>query len=417
MKKRTATWKNLVPGGTDSNDVDNVAVRGQLSFDVSDNIQVLARGFYWNAGGLGTNARIVGNYPRFSLVGIIPIRPGVFGAPNLFPGIFQIVEGGAQPLSDDVLEVRHDHEGSQDHSIFGGVLEFSWDTDAFNFKSITSLIEDDSFIERDGDGSELPLFIRDASQVSRQFSQEVTLTSHTEGPLQWILGLYHYKEKVDDMRSITFLNVTRWALAAGRPPFTGAAFSDANDNNTKSSAAYGQLDYAFTDQLTATLGLRYTRDKKFGGNTGRLLIDPATNTPMRGFPQTWTYDYSWNEPTGKIGLRYDQSDNSMFYVSYSKGFKSGGANNDFGAEFGPESVYTLEIGSKNRVARRSAATQCRPVQFELQGHAGIYRGGHHHRHRQRREVVHPGIRIRSRRPDLGQFPAECVHRASRCGVR
>lgn len=348
-EKADGYLENLVPGGADSNDIDNVAVRGQLLFDVSDDIQMLARGFYWNAGGLGTNARVVGNYPRFSLVGIIPVRPGVFGAPNLFPGIFSIVEGGALPLPDDVHQLRHDHEGSRDHSIFGGSLELSWDSSAFNFKSITSLIEDDSFIERDGDGSELPLFNRDARQVSKQFSQEVTLTSHGDGRLQWILGLYHYKEKVDDLRSITFQNVTRWAIAAGRPPFTGAQFTDANDNNTTSSAAYGQLDYALTDRLTGTLGLRYTRDKKDGGNTGRLLIDPATNTPLRGFPQTWTYNYSWNEPTGKIGLRYDHSDNSMIYVSYTKGFKSGGANNDFGTEFGPETIYTLEIGSKNRL--------------------------------------------------------------------
>ena len=340
--------ENLVAGGTNSNDKDNVSVRGQLLFDISDNIQLLARGFYWNAGGHGTSARIVGNYPRFAIVGLIPIQPGVFAAPHLFPGVYSIVEGGALPLPDDLHEVRHDHRGSQDHTIFGGSLEFSWDTSAFNFKSITAWTEDDAFIERDGDGSELPLFYRNSSQVSKQFSQEITLTSHGDGPLQWIFGAYYYEEDVDDMRFINFLNVTKWALAAGRPPFTGAMFRDPNNNDTNSTAVYGQIDYAFTDRLTGTLGLRYTRDEKHGGNVGRILYEPVFNTPLRGFPQVWTYKKTWKEPTGKIALRFDQSDDSMFYGSYSKGFKTGGANNDFGTIFGPERVYTLEIGSKNR---------------------------------------------------------------------
>ncbi len=341
--------KNLVPGVADSNDIDNVTVRGQLLFDISDNIEVLARGFYWNAGGVGTSATITGNYPRYALVGVIPIRPGVFGAPHLLPGAYSIVEGGALPIPDDLHEVRFDHMGSRDHTIFGGSLEFSWDTSAFNFKSTTAWIEDDSFIGRDGDGSELPLYYRNASQVSKQFSQEVTLTSHGDGPLQWIFGLYYYEEDVDDLRFINFLNVTKWAVLAGRPPFTGATVTDPNTNNTNSSAVYGQIDYAFADRLTGTLGLRYTRDEKDGGNSGRLLLDPVTNTPLRGFPQVWTYKETWKEPTGKIALRYDQSEDSMFYISYSKGFKSGGANNDFGTIFGPEKVYTLEIGGKNRL--------------------------------------------------------------------
>lgn len=341
--------ENLVAGGVDSNDIDNVSVRGQVLFDISDNIELLARGFYWNGGGVGTSATITGSYPRYALVGIIPIRPGVFGAPHLLPGAYSIVEGGALPISDDLHKVRFDHMGSRDHSIFGGSLEFSWDISSFNLRSTTSWIEDDSFIERDGDGSELPLYHRNNRQVSKQFSQEITLTSLGDGPLQWIFGLYHYEEDVDDERRVNFLNVTKWAVAVGRPPFTGAMFRDPNINNTTSTAVYGQIDYAFADRLTGTLGIRYTKDEKDGGNSGRTLYDPATNTPLRGFPQMWTYKETWKEPTGKVALRYDQSEDSMFYVSYSKGFKSGGANNDFGTIFGPEKVFTLEIGTKNQL--------------------------------------------------------------------
>jgi len=110
---------------------------------------------------------------------------------------------------------------------------------------------------------------------------------------------------------------------------------------------YGQIDYAFTEQLTGTLGLRYTDDTKDGGNPERLLYDPKTNTPFIGFPQSWEYDESWDEWTGKIGLAYHFSDNSMLYASYSKGFKSGGVNT-LGIAYKPETIYAGEIGSKNR---------------------------------------------------------------------
>ena len=363
----TAVWEerdgyleNLVPGVGDSNDIDNYAVRGQLLFDVSETLEVLVRGYVSESGGRGATARIWGDrYPPFSLAGVIPIAmpsprlPYGVGAPNIFPGIFRIVDGGAQPVPDNLHQYRSDFDNTNDHTIMGANIEISWETGYFNVKSLTAWFKDDSDVVRDGDASELPLYIKGRRQISEQFSQELTLTSTGGGPLQWIAGLYYYEEDIEDDQFITFSNIRAAALMAGIPPFTGwatdvAAGGTGVDRKNQSIAAYGQIDYAFTGRLTGTLGLRYTKDDKAGGDNFRNLHDPVTgvSATLVGFPQSYEYDEDWQEPTGKIGLTYSVSPESLVYASYSRGFKSGGAN--FDQPFEPEVVDSWELGSKNR---------------------------------------------------------------------
>lgn len=349
-EERDGYMENLVPGVADKNDIDNVSVRGQLLIDVNDNLDVLLRGFYSDTGGVGSTAQQWGGrYPPFAVTGIIPVVPGVFGAPNIFPGIFNVVEGGAAPVPDDLHKVRNDFEGSEDHTFSGGNIEITIYTDHFDVRSLTAWVTDDSDLSRDGDLSELALWTKGRMQKSEQFSQEITLTSNGDGALSWIAGLYYFDEDIDDVGVIEFINNSRWALLAGRPPFSGALIRDPNERKTKSIAGYGQLEYAMTDRLTATLGLRYTEDDKEGGNPERSFYDPRTNTPLAGWPQSWVYDDSWEETTGKIGMSYDLSENNLLYLSYSKGFKSGGTNVG-GLAFDPESIYSWELGSKNRFA-------------------------------------------------------------------
>ena len=363
----TAVWEerdgyleNLVPGAADSNDIDNYAVRGQVRFEVSKNLEVLVRGYVFEHGGTGASARIWGDrYPPFSLAGVIPIarpapaRPYGVGAPNIFPGIFSVVDGGAQPPPGDLHEYRGDFNNTNDHTMAGANLEISWDTEHFNVKSLTAWFKDDSDVVRDGDVSELPLYTKGRRQISEQFSQELTLASTGGGPLNWIAGLYYYQEDIEDDQFIVFANINAAALMAGRPPFTGwatdvAAGGTGIDRENRSIAAYGQIDYAFTDRLTGTLGLRYTKDDKEGGDDFRNLHDPVTrvSATLVGFPQSYEYDEDWQEPTGKIGLNYRLSTESLVYASYSRGFKSGGANLD--QSFEPEIVDSWELGSKNR---------------------------------------------------------------------
>ena len=353
----TASWEerdgymeNLVPGVADKNDIDNISLRGQLLIDVNDDLDVLLRAFYSDTDRVGnTTQQWGGSYQRFAITGIIPLVPGVLGVPNIFPGIFNVVGGGAAPISDDLHEIRNDYQGSAEHTFSGGNIEITWRTDYFDVKSLTAWATDDSELATDGDLSELALWTKGRRQKSEQFSQEITLTSNGDGALSWIAGLYYFDEDIDDVGTIEFIDNRRWALLAGRPPFSGALIRDPNERNTESIAVYGQIEYALTENLTATLGLRYTEDDKEGSNPERSFYDPKTSTPLVGFPQSWVYDDSWDETTGKIGFSYDVSEDNLLYLTYSTGFKSGGSNVG-GSPFDPEYIYSWELGSKNRFA-------------------------------------------------------------------
>lgn len=145
---------------------------------------------------------------------------------------------------------------------------------------------------------------------------------------------------------------------------------------TRSSAVFAQVDYDITSQFHATLGLRYTHDKKEGverirlpawhpyaipaGSVLDLNLDGVPDTvttadqivsyvadlhPRTG--QTGTPKDSWNHTTGTAGLQWTPSDDTMVYGSYSYGYKSGGFNlATFSASVDPETIDALEIGLK-----------------------------------------------------------------------
>jgi len=123
-------------------------------------------------------------------------------------------------------------------------------------------------------------------------------------------------------------------------------------------AGFGQVDYAITDNITATAGVRYSKmttefDNKFGGPT-----------QGRPFPQFQHMESDANATTPKYMVSYKTDGGSLYYVSASKGFRAGGPNAAFAARqactdalgliglseppasFDPDSVWSYELGTK-----------------------------------------------------------------------
>ena len=87
----------------------------------------------------------------------------------------------------------------------------------------------------------------------KQLTQEFRAESNYAGPLQWIAGLFYFKEDIR-IDSISFNS-----LAPGNPlsPFYATQTQD-----TKSWAAFGSLNYTVSEKLKLRGGVRYTNDKK-----------------------------------------------------------------------------------------------------------------------------------------------------------
>ncbi|MBV8783120.1 MAG: TonB-dependent receptor, partial [Gammaproteobacteria bacterium] len=127
-------------------------------------------------------------------------------------------------------------------------------------------------------------------------------------------------------------------------------------------ALFGEATYSFTDQLKATAGARISKNKyTFDSRTGGPQLYAAT--------AEGSGNNSENAFTPKLSLQYQADPNDLYYFTYAKGFRPGGANNplpyaacsqdfqNFGianapTTFSSDSVNSFEVGTKNSFAGR-----------------------------------------------------------------
>ena len=127
-------------------------------------------------------------------------------------------------------------------------------------------------------------------------------------------------------------------------------------------AAFGELTYGLTERLKATVGARYSRMK--------YTFDTLTGGPqLYAPPRTGTGDITENAFTPKVSLQLQLDPADLFYTTYAKGFRPGGANNpipnaacptdfaNFGIQtdpptFSSDSVKSFEVGAKNNFNNR-----------------------------------------------------------------
>ena len=158
----------------------------------------------------------------------------------------------------------------------------------------------------------------------------------SKGPWDWVAGLYFFE---DDGFANTPQNFFQGSNYFGNNTYSFG---------TRSRAAYGQVDYKFTDRLTLTAGLRRTIESKhltrsLGLVNPTVVIIPAGTTAQAEFGAT----------TPSLNLAYQMTPNNMVYFRYAKGFLAGGFDGDAQTvaaattPFKPETQQTYEVGSKN----------------------------------------------------------------------
>jgi iron complex outermembrane receptor protein len=138
-------------------------------------------------------------------------------------------------------------------------------------------------------------------------------------------------------------------------------FLKTNSKDTQ-AALFGEVTYGLTERLKATVGARYSHMK--------YTFDTLTGGPQLYAPtRAGTGDISENAFTPKVSLQFQADPNDMYYATYAKGFRPGGANNpipfaacpsdfmNFGipsdpATFKSDSVNSYELGAKNNFNNR-----------------------------------------------------------------
>ncbi|HVT24474.1 MAG TPA: TonB-dependent receptor [Rhizomicrobium sp.] len=102
-------------------------------------------------------------------------------------------------------------------------------------------------------------------------------------------------------------------------------FRSQNPYKLTSWALFGEVYYNITDDIKLTGGLRYTDDNKHFD-----VIPSWSLIAFKGYPITNVINQEWREFTGRANVTWtpklDFTDQSLFYASYARGYKGGGAN-------------------------------------------------------------------------------------------
>jgi iron complex outermembrane receptor protein len=246
------------------------------------------------------------------------------------PTIVEVLGLPRNDLENRVVYMNHtDQRDSEDKK---AILIANWDVNAsFAIAATTGYITHDLVLtDSDNDGtsgdfSDFPLV---AINV-KQFTQDLTATANLTDRTDLVAGAFYMH---GDSREPLILSV---------PPTLIRGFNYYPVETLDSYAVYGQLRHQLTNSLRLTIGGRYTLDDK----------DFTMNGTIIGASFLKTAGDSWGAFTPRFVIDYVPNDNTLLYVSASRGFKSGGFNT-FGDVslpvnlFNPEFVWNYEAGLK-----------------------------------------------------------------------
>jgi iron complex outermembrane receptor protein len=244
--------------------------------------------------------------------------------------------------------------------IYGHSLTVSVDTDFGTLKSITAYRELDENIDQDySGGSGIPTFHAKSEVGHQQASQEFQLVGDGfDNTLHYVTGVYYYHETGTETE-FTAVNPSEYDGTLATMFSTGATVVENRSVDMKNSAiaVYGQATYDFTSAFSATLGVRYTQDKreaeKFFGNTG---IDfDGTGAPLAPITVSDSETFSKFNPSAT--LDYKITDDLTVYGKVVTAYKSGGYNlrsgrDNFTPPFDEENIVSYEVGAKSELLNR-----------------------------------------------------------------
>ena len=208
---------------------------------------------------------------------------------------------------------------------------------------------------------------------SRQFSEELRLTSKAEGSLTWVAGLYY-----SNFYSLWTFNGTTPGYSAFMDlgtlqPATTPHWFDAYSPTTLTQyAGFADVTYAFTNELKADVGGRIDHyNYRFSSCISGWGSALGAATPSC----TGQVELSNNSFNPKFNLSYTFSPDLMVYGTVANGFRPGGGNaaypttpgtiwgaayqgmnyaagGKWPSTYEPDSVWSYELGEKSRLLDR-----------------------------------------------------------------
>lgn len=178
----------------------------------------------------------------------------------------------------------------------------------------------------------ISLFYSDNRRRQHQWTQEFNLLGSIGDRLEYVVGLFYFKEKSREENP-------QFPTIVITPDFATTAQALLSfGHRSRSQAAFGQLTYELTDQWSITGGLRYTNDKK--------TLDQIAPFP-RDLSRTFNR-FNW-----AVSTDYKLSDDMLVYARVATGYKAGGFNaRSSNSGYSPEDLTSYELGLKSELFDR-----------------------------------------------------------------
>jgi iron complex outermembrane receptor protein len=236
-----------------------------------------------------------------------------------------VAHGGLCSLTP--YRITTDLNSHTNNQQFGSLIRV---TDSFAAGKLTSTssyvftIMNTAAVDTDGTSAPLVAELPD-HRTDHVLQQEFNFASTDYGPLSYVTGLYYFN---DDQRHDPLATVLNNVAIA---PVWAKGLDVAY-------AAYGEGYWKATSHLMFVAGIRYSWERKQydGGNSASAL-------------NNFIGDQSWGAWTPHFSVRYNLTDNTNIYATYTQGFKSGvfeltGLKD---RPVSPEKVKGYEIGIKS----------------------------------------------------------------------
>ena len=270
---------------------------------------------------------------------------------------------GTFPLTGSVEEaLKHPFEVNQNaittmvDNLFNTSLSANYYGDKINISSQTAYQSNYRYYTLPIDGDFSPIdgvsiinnYGKNWNKV-QVYTQEFKFSSPAaaDSKLKWVGGLYGFYQ-TNPVKQGTHFGADGELVGAPFPNFTTV---NTNTGNGYGLAAFGQLGYAITPQLLATIGLRYDYEHKKLNVQGEFLMDGADAVITQ---KDTAGKASFKAFSPKFTLAYKLAPHNNVYVSYSRGFRAGGLT-QLGSDpsvlplvaYKPEYSDNYEIGLKN----------------------------------------------------------------------
>ncbi|NRD89048.1 TonB-dependent receptor [Sphingopyxis sp. BSNA05] len=349
------------------------------SMPIGDLVRIGASGARLSRGGFGDNlTNGLENYNKDIWAGRGTLEVGGYGEPVLVRisgdytkdksnprGGHRLIPGAVSgaPVLDDVFDTRGGlNDPVQDIEAYGLSMNITANlSDTVTLRSISAWRKDDTATPIDFDA--LPAVDLDVPGFYRneQISQEFQLLYEGD-KLNGLVGFYYLDAKAD-----TLFDVRLFTTFAGLTGFTQA------NVDTETYAVFADFTYDFTEQLSLSLGGRYTWDERSANILRQNYLGGGSPTfggagiPF-GAPGTdFEGSESYKKFTPRASLSFKPTPDHNIYASFSQGFKGGGfdprgagvnapttnangipSDAEIAAflSFAPESVDSYEVGYK-----------------------------------------------------------------------